>query len=137
MTAQEKQRITQLRGEGKSYGAIAAELGITSSKVKSFCIRHELGGTRSNVGRTASGAGCEQCGTSVLQAAGRKHKRFCSDACRMKWWNSHRDKVDHRALRKRNCLFCGAEYMVYSTSEKKYCSHRCYISFRFGGGSNG
>ena len=51
MTAQEKERITRLRGEGKSYGAIAALLGISASKVKSYCIRHELGGARSSVGR--------------------------------------------------------------------------------------
>lgn len=37
MTAQEKERITQLRGEGKSYGAIATLLGISASKVKSYC----------------------------------------------------------------------------------------------------
>ena len=30
MTAQEKERITRLRGEGKSYGAIATLLGIQS-----------------------------------------------------------------------------------------------------------
>ena len=48
MTAQEKERITRLRGEGKSYRAIATLLGISASKVKSYCIRHELGGTRSN-----------------------------------------------------------------------------------------
>ena len=50
MTAQEKERITRLRGEGKSYGAIATLLGISPSKVKSYCIRHELGGARSSVG---------------------------------------------------------------------------------------
>lgn len=36
MTAQEKERITRLRGEGKSYGAIATLLGISASKVKSY-----------------------------------------------------------------------------------------------------
>lgn len=52
MTAQEKERITRLRGEGKSYRAIATLLGISASKVKSYCIRHELGGTRSSVAGT-------------------------------------------------------------------------------------
>lgn len=37
MTAQEKERITRLRGEGKSYRAIATLLGISASKVKSYC----------------------------------------------------------------------------------------------------
>lgn len=37
MTAQEKERITRLRCEGKSYGAIATLLGISASKVKSYC----------------------------------------------------------------------------------------------------
>ena len=83
MTAQEKERITRLRGEGKSYGAIATLLGISASKVKSYCIRHELGGARSSVGRRTAQEGCEQCGVSVQQVPGRKHKRFCSDSCRM------------------------------------------------------
>lgn len=130
MTAQEKQRITQLRGEGKSYGTIAAELGITSSKVKSFCIRHELGGTRSNVGRTASGAGCEQCGTSILQSAGRKHKRFCSDACRMKWWAAHRDKLRQKSTHTFVCKECGQEFTVYGVTQRSFCGRACYASFR-------
>ena len=77
MTAQEKERITRLRGEGKSYGAIATLLGISASKVKSYCIRHELGGTRFSVGRHAAKGGCDQCGTPIQQVPGRKHKRFC------------------------------------------------------------
>ena len=93
MTAQEKERITRLRGEGKSYGAIATLLGISASKVKSYCIRHELGGARSSVGRRTAQGGCEQCGAPVQQVPGRKHKRFCSDACRMQWWSAHRDQL--------------------------------------------
>jgi endogenous inhibitor of DNA gyrase (YacG/DUF329 family) len=30
---------------------------------------------------------CEFCGQSVRQSEHRKRKRFCSDKCRMSWWN--------------------------------------------------
>ena len=69
----------------------------------------------------------------VKQNPGRKKKRFCSDSCRMKWWNSHMDKVKRKAIYEFTCLHCGRTFTAYGNSGRKYCSHDCYIEERFGG----
>ena len=35
---------------------------------------------------------CPQCGKPVTQRSGHK-KKFCSDRCRMEYWNSRQDQV--------------------------------------------
>ena len=135
MTAQEKERITRLQGEGKSYGTIATLLGISASKVKSYCIRHELGGARSSVGRRTAQGGCEQCGAPVQQVPGRKHKRFCSDACRMKWWAEHRDQLTQKTTHTFTCRKCGRTFEVYGVTQRSFCSRGCYAAFRMGRGN--
>jgi len=130
MTAQEKQRINQLRDEGWSYGAIADELGVTASKVKSFCVRHNLGGIRSTAGRSVSEGGCEQCGAPVTQSKGRKHKRFCSDTCRFKWWAGHRNQLKQKTVHTFVCRECQQEFSVYGVRERSFCGRKCYASFR-------
>ena len=130
MTEFEKRRIDEYRKQGLGYIKISQELNIPVGTIKSYCRRNKASSPQIDDKHY-----CRYCGKAVEQTPGRKEKKFCSDACRMKWWNSNRDKVDHRALRKRNCLFCGSEFTAYSTSAKKYCSHSCYIASRFGGGS--
>ena len=39
---------------------------------------------------------CPQCGKPVTQRSGHK-KKFCSDRCRMEYWNSHQDQVLRKA----------------------------------------
>lgn len=75
---------------------------------------------------------CEQCGRPIIQNPGRKRKRFCSDACRNKWWNSHLDLVKRKAVYTFTCLACGKKFTVYGNSHRKFCSHACYIAYRFG-----
>ncbi len=74
----QKHQIIALRRDGTGYGQIASTVGISINTVKSFCRRHDLTGKKTD-------SVCEQCGRPVLQQPGRKHKRFCSDACRNKW----------------------------------------------------
>lgn len=62
-------------------------------------------------------------------------RRFCSDTCRMKWWNKH-PKADMPYTA--NCACCGKEIQMRRKGERKYCSHRCYIAARYedGGGND-
>ena len=39
---------------------------------------------------------CPQCGKTVIQRTGHK-KKFCSDRCRMDYWNSHQERVSRKA----------------------------------------
>lgn len=123
MTKEEKLRVDALRRKGMGYGAIAGELGLSVNTVKSYCRRHAL----------PDGTACEACGAPIVQVAGRKRKRFCSDACRNAWWNAHLGLVQRRAVRTVICAGCGRPFEAYGRAPRKYCSHACYVAHRFGG----
>lgn len=133
MTEQQKQKIAEYRARGMSYSTISAEIGIASNSIKSYCQRKGLGGIRSTVGRGANIATdpCEQCGKNVKQQKGRKHKRFCSDACRMAWWGNHRDQIQQKTIHTFCCKECGEYFERYGIRERKFCSSKCYIAHRF------
>ena len=130
MTDEQKQKLILLRRSGDGYGQIAAALGISINTVKSFCRRHGLAAE-------VKGSVCEQCGKAVEQNSGRKRKRFCCDACRNKWWNSHLELVKRKAMYTFTCPGCGRDFSIYGNSHRKFCCHECYIAYRFGGASHG
>lgn len=130
MTDEQKQQIIALRRNGAGYGSIASHLDISINTVKSFCRRHSLAAPPTD-------SLCEQCGRPIAQNPGRKRKRFCSDACRNKWWNSHLDLVKRKAVYTFTCPACGKEFTVYGNSHRKFCSHACYVDYRFGGVRHG
>ena len=70
MKKQETEKITQLRLSGLPPSKIAAEMGMSVNTIKSHC------------------------GVPVVQPEGRKRKKFCSDRCRISYWN-HRRKENH------------------------------------------
>lgn len=129
MTNEQKQQIIFLRRDGAGYGAIAKQLHVSINTVKSFCRRHCLASKR-------DGSVCEQCGKPIVQNPGRKQKRFCCDACRNKWWNSHLELVKRKAIYHFICPNCKKEFTVYGDKHRKFCSHECYISYRFRGCSH-
>lgn len=119
MTDKEKEEIAHLRKSGMGYGRIAEFMSLSISTVKSYCIRNKLkAGSDQLV--------CLECGQPIMQSAGQKGKKFCSDACRIKWWNHH------TWLMKANnvCAHCGKPF--HGRKGRKYCSHACYITERFG-----
>ena len=89
MTDEQRQKITNLRAAGNGYKKISKLLGLSENTVKSFCQRRNLG--RVVVNFNTEVAVCKCCGKPVPQNLGRQQKKFCSDQCRMKWWNSHLD----------------------------------------------
>ena len=122
LTKDQKEKIIRFRGMGRSFGDIAAELGLSVNTVKSYF--------RRNKDICASNT-CKTCGKSIIQPKGTREKKFCSDACRMKWWNSHRDEVNRKSAAAVTCACCGKEVIFYG--KRKYCSRSCYMSARFGG----
>ena len=137
MNDTQKLQIQKLRVEGLGYGKIAEKLDISINTIKTYCKRHGFGGVA--VEQTAVKGDehfCLSCGVPVVQIAGRKEKRFCSDKCRNKWWNSNLDKVNRKANYEYICLCCKKPFTVYGNKNRKYCSHECYIEDRFGGGAN-
>lgn len=130
MTDEQKRQLIILRRSGDGYGQIASALGISINTVKAFCRRH---GLVAEVDETA----CVQCGKPVVQNPGRKRKRFCCDACRNKWWNSHQELVIRKAVYTFICPNCGKKFSAYGDSHRKFCCHHCYIEYRFGGAHHG
>ena len=110
MTAKQINEIESLRAQGFGYKKIASEMGIPQSK-----------------------GGCVYCGKPVVQAKGRKEKKFCSDQCRAHWWNRHKTTVPGKNRISGICPTCGNEFFTYIASTRKYCSHECYIAGRFYG----
>ncbi|WP_173452030.1 RNA polymerase subunit sigma-70 [Eubacterium pyruvativorans] len=129
MTNNEKLKIDLLRSEGNGYKRIASETGIPIGTVKAYLRRKDKA-------KKAMDHRCPNCGKYVEQTPGRKEKKFCSDACRMAWWNRHPDAVNRKAVYTYNCAYCGGEFLAYGNVRRKYCSHACYIKDRFGGDRN-
>ena len=121
MRLQDKIVINNMRLEGHTPSVIAAKLGIPASTVRSFIHRNP------DVPNTKQ---CLQCGRHVLQPKGRREKKFCSDRCRMDWWNSHQDAVNRKAYYTLTCEYCGKEFESYGNKNRKYCCRACYISAR-------
>ncbi len=73
---------------------------------------------------------CDQCGTMIKQYPKRKKKRFCSDACRMRWWGAHW-YLRETSTMEITCQCCGKTVKTIKRSGGKYCSRECYIKDRF------
>lgn len=126
MNAQQKESIQYLRGLGYSYSKISAMTGISENTVKSFCRRNTQSGEINTTSVSPTGNYCHQCGSPIKQTAGMKPKRFCSDKCRLTWWNSHPEAITHKIVRQFTCQSCGREFTSYGNRTRKYCSRSCY-----------
>lgn len=126
MTDQQKQQLKQMRCDGYSYSKIADALGISENTIKSFCRRNNLGGVGTNISLPPAGSVCRECGTALIQTAGVKKKLFCSDKCRMAWWNAHPEAVHRKAVHAFFCVHCGEQFESYGSRQRKYCSRSCY-----------
>lgn len=136
MTKEQKEQIRKLRCSGYGYATIAEALGLTKNQVSAFCRRDGIAGNV--VDGTISAPNtecCRGCGKALKQVPGRKEIKFCSDACRRSWWNSHLDQVNRKAIYEYRCSGCGKVFTAYGNSKRKYCSHACYIRARFKGGA--
>lgn len=121
MTTEEKAKIQQLRSKGTSIRDIASTMNLSVNTVKSYCSR--------NKGAQL----CQCCGTPIVQPPKTRLKKFCSDKCRMQWWNSHAHEVNRKAMYDFSCACCGRPFQAYGNNHRKYCSRTCYIQSRFGG----
>ena len=54
---------------------------------------------------------CQECGEVVIQPPKRKLKKFFSDKCRMKWWNTHQYLIKKEANYNIVCRKCGKQFV--------------------------
>jgi endogenous inhibitor of DNA gyrase (YacG/DUF329 family) len=129
MTENQKIEITEMRNSGLGFTAIASRLHLTRIAVRAFCKAQGLNEKRSPTLEMQNPAldNCKTCGKQLKHTAGKKNKKYCSDRCRMDWWNTHPNKVKRKAFYLFTCAFCGDEFTAYGNAKRKYCCHKCYI----------
>ena len=126
MTYTERSRIVVLQHQGYGYKKISAITGLPLNTVKSFCARHpvqikELPGPN---------ALCRNCLAPIEQTPHKRKRLFCSDACRMAWWNAHPERVQRKAYYTLTCRHCGKQFESYGNAHRVFCSRDCYLLFR-------
>lgn len=136
MTDLQKQQMLRLRGEKKTYTAIARIMNISTSAVKSFFSR-EVGKTEQSIsdgkpGKPFKPGFCRQCGTDLKITVSNRMKRFCSETCRQKWWRAHPGAISDKATIS-VCVGCGVSFNNRGNPGRRYCSRACYYATRFGG----
>lgn len=94
MTAQQLERISELRRENYSYQFIGDTLGMPMNTVKSICRRQgfEANGPRKTKVEKQNAPLCLQC-HKLLDG---QKKMFCSDYCRVKWRRNNRKVIEVR-----------------------------------------
>lgn len=94
MTNEQKEQILAYKRDGFGYKKIGQLMGLSENTIKSFCKRNKSEEKQID----AQDGICPCCGKPIQVSTGRKQKKFCSDKCRMKWWNEHLDRVDKRQI---------------------------------------
>ncbi len=120
MTNNEKERIIELSKQGNGYLKIATQLGLNTNTVKTFLRRLK----EKTVNR------CLYCGAEIQQTPHKKEKKFCSAACRMRWWNEHQKEVNRKAYYTIICQCCGKIFEAYGNAKQKFCSRKCFADYR-------
>lgn len=129
----QKRMIITYRDKGCSYKAIADMLKIPVNTVKSCCRRNKLKKSEPiKVRAMPDKDRCLCCGCEITIIKGHRRKKFCSDRCRMSWWNAHKDNVNKKAVYSLTCDCCGEKFEAYGAKNRKYCSRRCYYIGRYG-----
>jgi len=129
MNKQQREQVKNLRQEGLSYSKISVLLGLSENTVKSFCRRNNLGGIGINK-ENKNLLFCYQCGKPLEIKPKLKPRKFCSDSCRMAWWNMHPENVNRKAFYTLSCAFCGCKFKSYGNSKRRFCSRSCYGKFK-------
>lgn len=73
---------------------------------------------------------CRNCLAPLEQTPHKRKRMFCSDACRMAWWNAHPESVQRKAYYTLTCRHCGKQFESYGNSHRVFCSRDCYLKFR-------
>jgi endogenous inhibitor of DNA gyrase (YacG/DUF329 family) len=131
MTIEQKEKISILRHQGKSYSYIATVLCVSKNIISSYCKRNNLGILPKTKSQESNKNLCRECGKLLVKGLKGQPKKFCSDKCRRKWWKANGHELEKKAYYVFTCANCGKKFDSYGNKSRKYCSHSCYIDARF------
>ena len=120
MDAQQKEAIRQMRFAQMDYSKIAAQLGLSTNTVKSYCFRNGL-----NAAALAQHPPCKCCGKPMPEETKTRPRIFCSVKCKTTWWNQHRFERRSGRVTQYTCMVCGKTFFDYVSSKRRYCSREC------------
>ena len=137
MTDLQKQQITQMRKQGRTYSEISDSLSIAVGTIKAFCSRKvpKAPALAPVVQAPTTEGYCKRCGQPLINTPGHRQKTFCSSACQRKYWQENKEMLRHDSFVTITCPACGKQFSDYAGHHRKYCSHSCYITHRYGGAS--
>ena len=113
MTIEEKAKIDNLISARYSVSQISQQLGLSKNTVKSYLQRKKM----SDV--------CLNCGAALKHISHHKKKKFCSDKCRMHYWNTHPQEMSLKNATIIKCENCGKEVFSYRKKPRRFCSRSC------------
>lgn len=138
MTEAQAKQIVEMRLKGNGYKSIGSVVGLSRDIVRNYCKSHDLTGyasalTKNVQMRIERGEACLYCGGAVEQPRTGRPKKFCSERCRREWWKQHPEEVkkSEAATYELTCEKCGKPFVSYGNKKRKFCSHDCYIKYRF------
>jgi endogenous inhibitor of DNA gyrase (YacG/DUF329 family) len=138
LTESQEKQIWELRSKGLGYRSIASVLNLSRDIVRNYCKKKGLEGYAPAVTKNIQelmeqGKVCLECGKKIEQPQTGRHKKFCSDTCRRKWWKLNSEAITKKetAIYTLTCAKCGNKFESYGNKNRKYCSHDCYIKDRF------
>lgn len=70
---------------------------------------------------------CPMCGLPITQKPNGRPRKFCSDACRRKFWKRHPKAEKWDSFEQLVCPICGRMFFAQKekTRIRKYCSRAC------------
>ena len=133
MKEEQEKQIIKMRKSGLGFTAIASRLQLSKIAVRAFCKSQGLMEKRPPdlEMQNPTPDNCKTCGKQLKYTSGKKKRQFCSNRCRMDWWNTHPNKVKRKAFYLFTCEFCGDEFTSYGNAKRKYCCQECYINDRY------
>lgn len=124
MTEYQKEQIGILRHRGLSYRDIAAKLDLKTDTVRKHCLRNK----EATEVLEEDGLHCRHCGKLLPL----RRRVFCSEECRRAWWAANPNRINKRKVEAIQCVCCGKVILDYPFRHRRFCSHSCYIDYRYG-----
>ena len=101
MTNERRAAIEEYRNDGYGYKKVSQLTGVCESTIKMFCRRNGLGWNAQENKAEGKRAADEKkclCCRKPSSSTPTARRKFCSDVCRNRWWNSHLNLVKRKVV---------------------------------------